>query len=223
MRRLLLVTIVLLIASWLRAGEVLDRIVVTVNGNALLQSDWDAELRYACFANGRAGNDFSIQERSAALDRIIDQELVREQMRPADLNPAAPQEVEAQIVQMKSQQESGRSGQTWQAGLVACGMTDDDLRQHVQLELDQLRAIHARLSPSIQIDAPSIEAYYREKILNQAGGGKPLSFAEAEPKIRHILTEERINQLLDSWIESLRSQAKIKMYAPEMSAQGQEP
>jgi len=50
-----------------------------------------------------------------------------------------------------------------------------------------------------------------------------LSFAEAEPKIRKILTEERINQLLDSWLESLRAQAKIRMYAPELSAPGQEP
>jgi hypothetical protein len=223
MRRLPLFIMVLLLASRLHAGEVLDRIVVTVNGNALLQSDWDAELRYECFISGHVTNNFSMQERRAALNRVIDQELVREQIRPADFTPAGSQDVEAQIAQMKSQHEQGSSGQTWQAGLLACGLHDDDFRKHVQLELDQLRAIHARLSPSIQIDAPSVEAYYRKKIANQTSGAKPLSFAEAEPKIRKILTEERINQLLDSWLESLRSQAKIRIYAPELSALGQEP
>jgi hypothetical protein len=67
----------LLLPFGARAGELLDRIVVTVNGNALLQSDWDGELHYELFMSGRPISGVTLQDRQSALDRIVDQELLR--------------------------------------------------------------------------------------------------------------------------------------------------
>ena len=58
MRRILAKTIVaaaltvLLVAA--AQAEVIDRIVATVNGHIILQSDWDDALRYEALLNGRA-------------------------------------------------------------------------------------------------------------------------------------------------------------------------
>ena len=41
-----LAAVLLFMSLPLRAGEVLDRLVATVNGHAILQSDWNDELRY---------------------------------------------------------------------------------------------------------------------------------------------------------------------------------
>ena len=64
-------------------AEIVDRVVANVNGHAVLQSDWEQEVAFEGFSDARDPNSFSRAERSAALDRLIDQELLREQLRPA--------------------------------------------------------------------------------------------------------------------------------------------
>ena len=71
-----------------RAGEIVDRIVANVNGHILLQSDWEEELAFEAFANARPLDALTPAERKAALDRLIDQELLREQVRPSESAPA---------------------------------------------------------------------------------------------------------------------------------------
>ena len=69
------------IASPAWAGDILDRIVATVNNHAILQSEWQDATRYEAFVSGRALDQLQASDRKAALDRLIDQELLREQMR----------------------------------------------------------------------------------------------------------------------------------------------
>ena len=45
------------------AGQVIDRIVATVNGHIILQSDWDEALSYEALLNGRALNEFTEDDR----------------------------------------------------------------------------------------------------------------------------------------------------------------
>ena len=63
------------------AGEVIDRIVATVNGHIILQSDWDEALSYEALLSGRAVSLFTDEDRRAVLDRLIDQELLAEPVR----------------------------------------------------------------------------------------------------------------------------------------------
>src|ERR1700735_4556260 len=81
------VALALLVSAWLlpsaRAGEVIDRIVATVNGHIILQSDWEEALRYEALLNGRALNQFTDDDRRAVLDRLIDQQLLAEQIKSA--------------------------------------------------------------------------------------------------------------------------------------------
>src|SRR5215469_2864542 len=92
-------------ASWLDAGEVLDRLVATVNGHALLESDWEDEVRYEGFMSGRPLEEVTSQDRKAALDRLIDQELLREQMRSSDFKPVSSAEIEKQLETLKAEYE----------------------------------------------------------------------------------------------------------------------
>ena len=58
----------------------------------------------------------------------------------------------------------------------------------------------------------AIEAYYREKFvpqLKQPAGEVPL--ADVSAKIRELLTEEKVNELMVSWLQSLRSESKVSM------------
>ena len=223
MRKLCSIIVLAMIASRAHGGEVLDQIVVTVNGNALLQSDWDGELHYESLMASRPVDEVAPKDREGALNRIIDQELLREQMSPSDLKPVSAAEVEAQLDLLKTQYQREHEGQSWSASLDRYGISEAEIRAHVQAELNQLRAIDLRLRPSVQVDNSALETYYKQKVVPQAAGKQPMTFAEAQPKIREILVQEQMNQLLDSWLESLRSQAKIQRFASDSSAPARQP
>jgi hypothetical protein len=76
-----------------------------------------------------------------------------------------------------------------------------------------MRLVDAHLRPAVQIDSKSIEAYYREKFVPQL---KPSIAPEVPPadvaaKIRELLTEEKVSELMVSWLQSLRSESKVSM------------
>src|SRR5260221_10179145 len=116
-RRAAILGLLLFAAHALRAGEVLDGIAVTVNGRAILQSDWQDEVRYERFVAGRPLASATDQDRKGALDRLIDQELLREQMTAADLKSVSPEEVEKQFQSMKNDYARDHGAQSWDAAL----------------------------------------------------------------------------------------------------------
>jgi hypothetical protein len=208
--RTLLVALTLL-APTLRAGEVLDRMVATVNGHAILQSDWNDEVHYECFMSGRPLADLTTEDRRAAFERLIDQELLREQMGSTDFKPASSEEVAKQMDNLKKQYAQEHSGQEWNAALSSFGTTDAQVADHVALELNSLRLVDSRLRPTIQVDNAAIENYYKTELLPKVGAGQRPSLQEATPTIRELLVQQQMNQALSSWLESMRSQAQIRM------------
>src|SRR5579864_4319934 len=125
-----------LAAPALWAGEVLDRMVATVNGHAILQSDWNDEVRYESFMSGRPLADLTTEDRRAAFERLIDQELLREQMGSTDFKPASSEEIAKQMDDLKKQYAQEHAGQTWDAALLSYGTTDAQVADHVAMELN---------------------------------------------------------------------------------------
>ena len=210
MLRTLIAAFVLLAPTVARCTEVLDRMAATVNGHALLQSDVEEELRYEFFAAKRPLSEATNEDQNAALDRLVDQELLREQMHSKDFQPIATQEVSKAFETFKSDYGTGS---TWTAALTHYDVTEADIRGHIETELNQLRLIDLRLRPTIQIDAGSIRDYYEQQLLPKLPPGQHLSLQEATPTIRELLAQQKINDSLGSWLESLRSQAKIQRFA----------
>src|ERR1700758_1943997 len=87
------------LASIAYAGDVVDRIVATVNGHVILQSDWDDAVRFEAFMEGRPQGQVTDQDRGRALDRLIDQELLREQAQ-GETPQAAADEVKQRVVEL---------------------------------------------------------------------------------------------------------------------------
>ena len=205
------------------AGEVIDRIVATVNGHIILQSDWTTALRYEGLLSARSLRDFTEEERRAVLDRLIDQELLGEQMKSALIRHASEEEAAAQVAQTRQLYPDAATEDGWKAVLAKFGLTEKGLVTHVQEQLDLMRLVDAHLRPSVQIDFKTIEAYYRDQFvpqLKQSGAGE-VPLQEVSAKIRELLTEERVSELMVSWLHSLRSESKLSMPgAPEPTAEG---
>jgi hypothetical protein len=195
-----------------RAAEVLDRIVATVNGHIILQSDWDDAVRYEAFVDGRSLDQLSAAARKDALDRLIDQELLREQMLSSEFQHATDQEVTQRVQEIRQQYAEAQSEQAWSNVLHRYGLTEGGVQHHVALQLDLLRLVDARLRPNVNIDSKTIESYYNQELLPQLrqSGAKEVPLAEVSPRIKELLTQQKVNQLLVAWLQNLRSGSEIQ-------------
>ena len=202
-----------------RAGDVIDRIVATVNGHIILKSDWDEALCYEALLSGRSLTQFSDEDRRATLDRLIDQELLGEQMKSASFQHASEAEGANEVAQARKLYPEAATLEGWQAVLARFGLTEKGLMAHVEQQIDLMRLVDARLRPAVQIDSKSIEAYYREKFVPQLkeSGASHVSLADVSGKIRELLTEEKVSELMVSWLQSLRSESKVSVASASQS------
>jgi peptidyl-prolyl cis-trans isomerase SurA len=221
----LLLLLIIIALPALYAGQVIDRIVAMVNGRIILQSDWDEALGYEALLNGRSLSQFTDDDRRAVLDRLIDQELLNEQTKSADSPHASEAEAQARVTEARKQYPEATTDEGWRALLAKYHLTEKDLVAHVQQQIDLMRLVDARLRPSIQIDSKSIEAYYRDKFVPQLrqSGANDVPLAEVSSKIRELLTEEKVGELLISWLQTLRSEGHVQVPgAPTSSSEGEQ-
>jgi SurA N-terminal domain len=195
-----------------RAGDVLDRIVATVNNHIILQSEWRDEIRYEAFVDGRSLDQVQAGNRKAALDHLIDQELLREQMRSSGFPHASGEEVEKSIQQIRKQYASPENEAGWLAALERYGLTEKELKKRVTLQVDLMGLVDSRLRPNVVIDSKSIESYYNQELLPQLrqSGAAQVPLAEVTPKIKELLTQQKMNQMLVAWLQDLRSESRIR-------------
>ena len=204
------------------ASQVIDRIVATVNGQIILQSDLDEALCYEALLTDHFLADLGDDDRRAVLDRLVDQELLREQMKSADFRHATDAEITARIADARKQYPQGASDDDWGALLASYHLTEKDLFTHVQQQIDLMRLVDARLRPAVQIDSKSIEAYYRDQFvpkLKQSGSSE-VSLAEVAPKIRELLTQQKVSEMLVSWLQTLRSEGAVHIPGASYTDQG---
>ncbi len=211
-RTLQLAMFCLCCAGALNAQVVVDRIVATVNGQPILQSDWDIAMRCEAFLDQKP-LQFTPQAASATLERLVDQELLRQQVRSFQLKPIEDQQLRARMQEIRKQIPGTDSDAGWQAALNRYGLTQSELEERIADELQILRFIDVRFRPTVHVDRRKIEAYYREKLLPQLKekGAKEVPLAEVSPQIEEILSQQETDALVSDMLRELRQQSEIRL------------
>jgi len=201
--------VVLLSASGF-GREIVDRIVADVNGHIILQSDWDEEVAFEAFLDARAVNSFTAAERKAALDRLIDQELLREQVNPPQNSPA--EQLADRLAEIRKLHKEATTDELWRAALARYGFTEAELQKRLATDVELMKSVEARLRPSVQIDSHAIERYYQEHLLPELrrAGGAEVPLSQVSTHIKNLLAEQKLNELLSNWLASLRSESRIQ-------------
>jgi hypothetical protein len=206
-------TLVFLVTTFAAStGEVIDGIVATVNGHIILLSDWEDSLCYEAFSSGRPVDRMTADDRKSALDHLIDQELLREQLKDSDIQHASPEEVAQRVVEIRKQYAEAETELGWHRLLDSYRLNEESLRSRVAAELDLMRLVDARLRPSVTVDSKSIESYYNQELLPQLrqSGGQNVPLVDVTAKIRELLTQKKISQLLTAWLQDLRAGSEIR-------------
>lgn len=214
-------TFTLTLAAPAFGGSIVDRVVTTVNGHVILQSDWEQEVAFEAFSQGRYPDSFTTDERKAALDRLIDQELLREQVRPSQ--PAPPDQVASRVAEVRKLYPSDSTEEGWRATLQRFGLTESELEKRLSDDIQLMKLVEDRLRPSVQVDQHAVEIYYHDKLLPQLkqAGAHATPLNEVFGKIKNLLAEKKMNELLTGWLANLRTASHIP--TTEASAVEQNP
>jgi hypothetical protein len=191
------------------ASQVIDRIVTNVNGHVVLQSDWEQEVAFEAFSDARDPDSFTSDQRKEALDRLIDQELLREQVRPSQ--PAPAEQVAARVAEVRKLHPDCVTDESWHAKLQRYGLTQSAIEKRLGEQIQLMKLVEDRLRPSIQIDQHAVETYYKEQLLPQmkSAGSPAAPLTEVFSRIKDLLAEKKMNELLSGWLASLRSGSHI--------------
>jgi SurA N-terminal domain len=193
------------LAGW---GTIIDRTAIVVGNHVIKDSDIDKEIRITSFLNNQPP-DLSPAARKQAASRLIDQELIREQIRSGKYVIASANETENLLAQFKKDRFANDAG--YRRALARYGIAEQELKDRLSWQLTVLRFIDTRFRPAVVVSDEEIQAFYnahRDELLRSHPGAKGLDDLKSE--IEPMITGERINQLLDQWLADARKQTRIE-------------
>ncbi len=197
-------------------GESIDRIIAIVNGQIILQSDLDEEIRFAKLQPYRLG--FGKNLREQAMSRLIDRTLILQQQQGMGQTPITDAEVDAAIVDLRKDlpacaHASCETDEGWTKFLAGVGFTPKEVRERWRLRLEVLRFIEQRFRAGIRISEAQIEEFYKNTMLPQYAQQKvqPPPLEAVSARIEQVLLEQQVSVLLDQWLKTLREQGSVRI------------
>jgi hypothetical protein len=191
-------------------------VVATVNGVPILQSDADQAIRCEALLEGRPLEAVTLSQQQSVLQRLVDQELLRQQMGNEFHLPDAT-ETNAYLRPVRTQLPMGGNDEEWRALLVQYGLTESDLAERIAVQMQITKFIESRLRPRDEIDHMAVQAYYDQKFLpefSRRGRSAPPPLGQVSGQIQEVLRQEQVNDMLVSWLRSLRQQSHIEIKPP---------
>lgn len=121
-------------------AEIVDRIAIIVDNQAIKHSDILNEIRETAFLNNEK-LDFSIDEQKKAANRLIDQALIRKDIQAGNYAMADPALAEQLLRQIKQRYPNEAA---FRQALARSGITEDMLKQHLEWQTQVLKFVELR-------------------------------------------------------------------------------
>jgi parvulin-like peptidyl-prolyl isomerase len=205
-----------LLLAGLGQAQVVDRMVVVVNKRVILESELDQATRMEFLLQAKSIERLVSADRASVLERLIDRSLLDQQIvNPSMLDPA-PEELAEKIKEIREGIPGAAANERWNAILAGYGLTSQDVEEQLTSQFRILRFIDLRFRGLVRVDKDAIAAYYQERFLPEVrkrNASEP-KLAEVSNKIEQILAEQRIDELLNNWLKTLRAQARIERMLP---------
>jgi parvulin-like peptidyl-prolyl isomerase len=178
--------ITLVAAASLQAG-VIDRVAVVVGKQVITESEVDEEVRITEFEN-QEPLDLSPAKRQEAAERLVDQQLIRNEIELENVPPPSASETN-QVIENFRRQHFASEGQL-QAALRKYGITREQLQQHLLWQAQAVQFVDFRFRGPAP--APPVQSANRLK-----PGAPPPPAGSDDPQ-------------LENWLKDARSQIRIE-------------
>ena len=195
-------------------GEIVDRIVVTVDKKVITEGQLDEELRVTALLDHEPiGRDR--EKRRAAADRLIEQTLVSKEMELSRYPLPSPQDVSAYYEEI-AKQYGGRA--ELEEALRRYSLRKEVLLEHLSFQLMTLRFLAYRFQPDVDVSDKEIAEAYQNRIAEwkQTHTGTPPSVEESRDAIKKSIIDERSDAAFSTWLEENRKQVQITYLDPQL-------
>jgi hypothetical protein len=173
----------------LSSAAVVDRLALVVGKTAFTQSEVDNEARLTALETGKP-LDLSAAQRKQAAERLVDQQLLRDEMQVTGFQTLSTSDADALL--RKFHQQHYASEAMYNAALARYGVTEDELKQHLLWEVEVIRFTDQRFRPIAATDSQSA---------NRTENG-------AQP------AEESVDRQMEAWLKQQRADTHI-VFVPE--------
>jgi peptidyl-prolyl cis-trans isomerase SurA len=197
--------------------EVIDCIVAVVNQQIITLGDVEEEQKYRelGIASELGERDEAARQRQRSFEiiqQLIQQSLIRNQVLSSAGNDVTPEEVLEQLRYLE--QKSGGQEQ-FAEKLRQRHIALDALKTRIGWQIRVLKFLESRFRQFAVILPKEVEEYYQQSFLPELAlksVSEVPSLKETEELIREILIEEKVNQQIDEWLNSLTQSATIEIF-----------
>jgi hypothetical protein len=193
----------LLLASLAVRAEVIDRVLATVGGALVLQSDVAAASRL-----GLVTPPAGVDRVQWTLDRLIERRLML-----TEVERYAPPEPDRTLVdaRMHAIDERIGSGEKLDAIMRETGMTVEQLRLFVRDDLRLEAYLQQRFGGFYQPTEDEIVRFYKENAEQFTRAGALIPFNDAREQVRAAVMAERRSAAVREWLAGLRRRTEVNI------------
>ena len=199
MRQILLAITFTLVAT---AAGVIDRVAVVVGNQVITESEVLLEVRLTEFFNGQP-LDLAADKRRDAAERLVDQQLIRNEMQIGGY--PMPAESEGETVLHKFQQENYQDIPAFRAALEDHGLTEDEVKHHLLWQAAAMRFTDLRFHMAIAAPAAA-QAQPSTDQSQSADRASPVAPAPAADRSVDTAVEDQ----MEVWLKEARSNTRIQ-------------
>jgi len=196
----IVVSLCILLAATAHAVLV-DRVVAAVNNDVITLSELQQAIAFNAALGGKgSGSGVEMETLQGIINRrLLLQEAYR--LRVADVSE---QDIAAEVGRLH--QRFGTEA-AYGEFLARTGMTEEQLEKLLGERLLVERFVEKKIGLFARVNRDDVQAYFREHL----GEYKDKRFAEVQKQITTLLTEQKVNQQLDQYVDELRSRAFIRI------------
>ena len=185
---LLLITCALCVSA---AG--VDRVAVVVGDKVITESEVLDDLRLTEFLNQQP-LDLSPARRREAAEKMVDQQLIRNEMDTARYQQPDTEKADAMLANFRG--EHLRSDSAWRAALAKYGLNEAQVKQRLLWQFSVIQFTDARFQPEVALPPPpNVQTANRMR-----AGVTPPPAGQ---------TGQTVDQLLDQWLKQQRSSTRV--------------
>ena len=196
-----------------RSAEEIDRLLAAVNGKVVTEGDLKiARPLNAVLSLGRSATRGSRQDE---LNRLIDLELVRQELEYFPLEQGDQSRMQAEVqARLGDLKEAYAEIGGLPALLRQLGLQEAELIAELRLRLLTERFIDLRFRPFADPSDREVETYYRDELapLLQKKGSPLPPLPEVSSMISAILIERKVTTDYEAWIANIRNRARIEFF-----------
>lgn len=173
------------------SAAVVDRLALVVGKAVFTQSEVDDEARLSQLESGKP-LDLSTARRKEAAERLVDQQLLRDEMGVTGFQPPAASDADALLRRFR--QEHFATAPLYRAALERYGVTEDELKRHLLWELAVIRFTDQRFRPLVTTTD--------KQSANRTENG-------AQP------AQDSVDREMEAWLKQQRADTRI-VFVPEV-------